>query len=156
MTNSDQSKAEGLDGLIEFVKFGAKQIIDSGQEHASMLFVVDNSDRMTVGLVPLGSVKEKSMFKMLLPDILRKQNAVYYVYINEAWETSSSRPLEEGIGVVDLPLDDRVEIVLLVGGERGKTPRFVEAKIRTVNDKRTLEDWYERKTSFSDFGISEW
>jgi len=151
--------------LIEMIKSKASLIVESGEEHQPMLFILSNDGKLVICQIAGLTISAKKDWKFVIPEILRKFNATAYAQVFEAWVTDRSDPetlrrLDSGeIGVVDLPPDDRSEQIMISFFENGKTPVVWIGKIQTYREHRFIEKWEAMSDPSSFSGrmmVTEW
>jgi len=150
-----------LEEAIQFAKDVSKTIIESGEEHRPILIAVTSAG---IGLCPLSPVK-KDLWRQTITALLRQLNAYAYVFISEAWTAelpkdslTTQKLLRGEIKVSELPPDDRIERLLIIAAENGKSIRSWAAKIRyTRESERYLDEWKEAdKVGEGRVIITEW
>jgi hypothetical protein len=128
--------------IINFIKQTATNIIESGQEHQPTLFPLTPSG---IGVVGLAGFPSKDMFVKAMTAILHQVKAYGYILVNEAWQAEAKdegeqerlqKFLDSGKGISDLPLDDRVEILIITCYQIGEPLKTLIAKI---NNRRVGE-----------------
>lgn len=119
-------------------------IIASREQHAPFLFVLDDSNHINIISLSL-SEEVKQTFKSTLVKFLRLCNAQGYIMIMESWITTMDKDnsllksIENGeIKVIDLPLDDRKEVIMLISVDREGNIQTEMADIKDTIDKREL------------------
>lgn len=134
-----------LDEVIQIAKVGARQIVESDEQHEPILFAISEDDISIIQLE--GNFRPR--FKEVLGSILKQFHADSYVFVNEAWTATlpkdspwTKKLLSGEITVSDLPLDDRQEVVMIIAVENSISVRMYQAVIReTVDERRQLGDW---------------
>lgn len=130
--------------IEDTVKSIATQVIEGGHEHRPLAIVASPDG---VSIVSFGSVP-KDAFKNILLDILHKEHAYGYVFVDEAWMTNvaANRIINEGISISELPPDDRDEVICIIAVENKCGCRFSISKIlynrdntRTLDKFKTIE-----------------
>ena len=147
---------ERLEKLGLSVQERAKELIEELEQELDPILFIE-TERGTV-LVDFGGVTDKlrENVQLIFASLLKRFKAIGYVFVCEAWMTSSSRPLKENIRISDLPLDDRVETVHLILVEKANKTELWSAKIRNTPAGRKVEE-FERYTDFEGrFVIPNW
>ena len=137
-----------ISDLLEVAKGSARQIIESGEEH-HMIMVIETPHALQVLRILLTD-HNKPSFVPAMTHYLQSQNALSYVFISEGWAVKATtgapiiRRLSSGeIHIVDLPPDDRTEILQIIAHQRGETPHLFTAPIRNTPQGRLLGDFTE-------------
>ena len=137
-----------INDLLEVAKRSAREIVESGEEHNAIM-VVETPHALQVLRVLLTD-HNKSSFAPAMTCYLRSQNALKYVFISEGWAVKAvadapiTRRLSRGeIRIMDLPPDDRTEILQITAHQRGEPPRLLTAPIRNTPQGRLLGDFTE-------------
>lgn len=134
------------DELVDGIKKRATEIIETlGQEHHMIAFIITPTHTIITGL----SCIPKNIFKQVFCALLQRLNAVAYIIVGETWqaEISKNSPLFDLISsgkmcVTDLPLDDRVERLVINCVLNGKPSYRWAANISTNRDgERRICEW---------------
>ena len=140
--------------IMTMIKPKVRSIVDSGEQHIPIIFILDNS--MCINVMSMDLPEEtKQIFKPILTRLLRDCDAQGYVMVTESWGATLSidnpaiKDLKEGkIKVVDLPLDDRYEMISLFAVDKEGNTHTEVAKIKDTIDKRYLEDFIKIDSPF--------
>lgn len=135
-----------LEKAIQLAKEESRKVIELGEEHEPMLFILTPDG---ISLARLVMLKGKDIFREATAAVLRQLHAHAYVFISEAWSVNLAKDspllpkLTEGeISVSELPLDDRTEILSIMAVENNKSHQCWFAKIKyTPEGKRYLDEW---------------
>ena len=124
--------------IEKFVQDKAKEIIESGQEHQPIVFILSATREISIIGIDL-SEESKEYFIPVLQRILRERNAVSYVFVYEAYMSHTIPP--KGKRVRDLPPDDREDVLMITSCENEKKVSTYQAIIRNTPRGRKLESW---------------
>lgn len=128
------------DEMAELVKEQSKRIVEElGQELESILFI-KTPKGIAIADVRLDE-KMKLVWKEAISMVLRQLEATGYVWVCEAWQTNSMRPIDENIRVSDLPPDDKQEIAMIHVCENGKSFKALFASINNTPQGRKLGEF---------------
>jgi len=138
---------EKLDVVIDSVKENAHLIISSFEQHLLTVFAID-SGGVSI-LYPL--LDSQDDFKHCMTTILRQLNSYAYVMVSEAWiakfktESDILKSIMNGeMQIIDLPPDDRQEVLVITAVERRKYYRSWTANIEySRENERYLDEWKE-------------
>lgn len=138
---------ETIEQVIQMTKDTSRGIVESGQEHKPILIMLAPTEVINT-LIPW---IEKENFKEVISQLLRHFHAYAYIFINEGWaaKLDNGSPLFQELlsgrkKVLELPLDDREEMLMIMAAENKKSYRMWTANIRyTHDDKRYLGEWKE-------------
>jgi hypothetical protein len=147
-----------IDALFQTAKAVSRDIAER-EELIPVILTMDHEG--AVGIITIGSINEsvKQSFIPVVSAVLKRVNAQAYVFVNEAFMSSSSRAASGEVQVSDLPPDDRDEIVLLTGKEKGCTMRSSYAVIDHKPAGRRLREWVDVPTGATLEGrmvVTEW
>jgi len=142
--------------MLAIVKMGTKRILEEGGEVVPTLFLIDGKDRMAILGIPLTDENAKSAFEKGLPEFLKATKAHTYFFVCEAWSTTSERPINEGIAVSDLPLDDQKEIVIIAGAENKAGKLLFLAEIKTTLKGKELGEFEKKEDGGGRFLVEKW
>lgn len=138
-----------LDQAIQSAKEQSKAIVESGEEHQPIMLALTPQ-----GINPmLLRGIDKDRFKEVIGGLLRQLHAYAYIFINEAWaaDLDKDSPLVQELlsgrkKISELPPDDRIESLMIMAAENGKSYRLWSAKILYTRDgDRYLGEWEEKK-----------
>lgn len=135
MSNTVAARLDAIENMVKETSVG---IVESGMQHAALMFVVGGND---LSIVSLEISDDRDQLARNIAQSLRILNADGYVTVTEVWATHSRRPLEEGIRVIDLPADDRVEELVVVTAEKRHLIRINYAKICNTPAGRKVGEW---------------
>ena len=139
-----------LDRLLESVKGASKSIIEDDGQELTMLMLVETPGKVHV--IGGWSKVSKDAFAIMATLTLQGLGATGYVFVSEAWAARFAKdsPLVDRIfggeiRVMDLPPDDREEIVQIMGCERNGKPFLVHAIIENTPQGRRLREFVKEE-----------
>ena len=83
----------------------------------------------------------KEAFADAIRQLLRKWNAFGYVFVIEAYITTSKRVVEENIPIHNLPADDRDDIIMIATVERNGEVKISTAVVIPTKEGRRVEEF---------------
>ena len=135
-----------MERLVEFTKGMVKTIIEEkGQQHEPMLLVEGDGGVTPVVLADI----PKEYWGGVTMDLLKKTNAIGYVFICETWTTdseinpeSAKRVIDGELKVSELPPDDRKDCVMVLSQEKGRSKMWM-SEVDEIPGGRKMGEWKE-------------
>ena len=130
--------------LVKFAKGTVKTIIEEkGQQHEPMLLVEGDGGVTPVVLADI----PKEYWGGVTMDLLKKTNAIGYVFICETWTTdseinpeSAKRVMDGELKVSELPPDDRKDCVMVLSQEKGRSKMWM-SEVDEIPGGRKMGEW---------------
>lgn len=148
-----------MDSLMEFTKDMATKRVDITNKDFGPAIIVFTQEELSMyfpGELP------KEHFREVFSKVFNTLGVIGYVLCTFAWmaatdsKSAVSKLLDDNqIQIADLPLDDRTEVIWLVGCERGKKPLSFISKVKG-EDKYAVGEWQQIPEIDGRLVISEW
>lgn len=139
-----------LDNLLSSAKYASRRVIEDEQmAHQPILVVAHHGQINAITF----TVNDPKLFRQAIIHLLQKFNADAYVFINEAWSATGKAAEEivrSGKPISDLPLDDRLDMLIIIGAERSGKFRMYNAEILDTPSGKKLKEFTELNAEHAD------
>lgn len=153
------TSVKDMDSFITFAKRVAKQQVSTKQDDIGPALFVFTQNEISM-YCPSEIPKEH--FKAVFSQVFKVLGVAGYILCTYGWmavtdpKSAVSKLLDENqLQISDLPLDDRTEVIWLVGCERGKNPISFIAKVQG-GDKHAIGEWKQVAEIDGRLVIKEW
>ena len=135
-----------LDEMLALAKACSQEIVKKGEQHAPI--VIFSGREAGAACIELPDKRAKEHFAETLRGLLCRFSARRYVFICEAWRATgkAAEQVVRSGSILDLPPDDREEVINIIAVENGGRALMCYAVILNHPEGRRLGEWSKVET----------